>query len=115
MCLGVLVFSGGEGSPGPPGWPRRPSARGRRPESPIYYRLNRQEIAEALLVLLAEGCIVNPDKAALERALALYGRHNVDFVDAFLEAKALAASRPEVYSFDRDFDRLPGVRRIEPE
>ncbi len=80
-----------------------------------YYRVNRQEIAEVLLVLLAEDGIVNPDKAALERALALYGRHNVDFVDAFLAAQALVADPPEVYSFDHDFDRIPGVRRLEPE
>lgn len=80
-----------------------------------YYRVERQEIAKVLLVLLAEDGLVNPDKPALERALALYSRHNVDFVDAFLAAKALAAPRPEVYSFDRDFDRIPGVRRLEPE
>lgn len=77
-----------------------------------YYRIDRQEIARVLLVMLAEEGIVNPDKAALERALALYGRHNVDFVDAFLAAKALAADPPEVYSFDRDFDpRIADVYR----
>jgi predicted nucleic acid-binding protein len=49
------------------------------------------------------------------RALDIYASMPaLDFVDALLVAYAEREPDPAVISFDRDFDRVPGLRRIEP-
>ncbi len=80
-----------------------------------FYRLPKQEIATILLTLLAEDGIRNPDKETLQLALALFAQWNLDFADALLAAKAFASGDNALYSFDRDFDRIPGLRRQEPD
>ena len=79
-----------------------------------YYRMPRQEIAAALLAFLAEDSILSRDKEELQTALVLFQQRNLDFVDALLAAKTLGSSERELYSFDRDFDRIPGLLRREP-
>lgn len=50
---------------------------------------------------------------ALKRALELYGTvRRLDFVDAYLAGSALTVGPATVASLDRDFDRVPGVRRL---
>jgi predicted nucleic acid-binding protein len=49
----------------------------------------------------------------LWRALELYELTGLHFVDAYLAASAEVRDRA-VASFDRGFDRLPTIRRIEP-
>lgn len=56
----------------------------------------------------------NADKPTLRRALALYGSRAIDFADALLAARVLSRGRV-VLSFDRDFDGIDGIRRIEPD
>ena len=55
-----------------------------------------------------------PRKRQLRRVFDLYVSSNVSFADAYsaLEPQRIGASR--IVSFDTDFDRVPGIRRIEP-
>lgn len=41
-------------------------------------------------------------------------RKNVDFVDALVAVRMGKSGMREVYSFDKNFDRLAGINRIEP-
>ncbi len=79
-----------------------------------YYRMSKQDIAAALLEMLAPDGIRNADKEALQLALVLFAQKNLDFADALLAARAIQAGQHELYSFDRDFDRVPGVTRRVP-
>jgi len=63
-------------------------------------------------MLQAEG-IVLPERAALLRALELYGTGaRLDFADAYLAAAALEVGPAAVASFDADLDTVEGVRRV---
>ncbi len=77
------------------------------------YGHERSAIARELAgILQADGMLV-PERAALLVALDLYGRQNrLDFADAYLAASASVVGPPLVASFDRDFDRVEGIRRI---
>jgi predicted nucleic acid-binding protein len=44
----------------------------------------------------------------------LFATSNVGFMDSYHAVLVRHHPMPELYSFDRDFDRIPGVRRIEP-
>lgn len=79
-----------------------------------FYRVAKDEIVAALRDLLAADGVASHEKPTLLAALAIYGERNVKFIDALLAARMLASGRLEIWSFDRDFDRVPGIRRVEP-
>jgi predicted nucleic acid-binding protein len=48
------------------------------------------------------------------RALDLYVAYEIDFEDALIVAHTERAAIRELYSYDGDFDQVPGVKRQEP-
>jgi predicted nucleic acid-binding protein len=79
------------------------------------YGLNNREIAERLRVLLATQGIQMPEKQTVRRAIDLYGAYaQLDFEDALAVAHMERLGIKEIVSFDRDFDRIPGITRVEP-
>ena len=74
---------------------------------------DRAQVAEHLGSLLDADGILLTDEPTVVRALALYGATSgLDFADAYLAAAALEIGPPVVASFDADFDRVAGIRRI---
>ena len=76
-------------------------------------RIPKDEVVASLLELLGPASIEARDKSAVRTALIQFRDRNVDFVDALLAAQTITGGG-DIYSFDRDFDRLPGITRIEP-
>ena len=58
--------------------------------------------------------VVLPGKRRLRQAFDLYVTHNLPFGDAYHAALMASLGLAEIVSFDRDFDRIPGLRRVEP-
>jgi len=79
-----------------------------------FYRQSKETIADLLVPLISLRGLRCSSKESALLALSLYARHNIDWTDAFVAAQLLAQRTPTVYSFDRDFDRVPGISRIEP-
>jgi len=46
--------------------------------------------------------------------LQIYAKKNLSFTDAFNAASALKNGIKEIYSYDENFHRVEGVRRIVP-
>jgi len=82
--------------------------------SPKLYNKPREEVAGLLTALVRVPAFKVRNRRIVLRALAIYGTRNLDFGDATILAAMEAADAHEVYSFDEDFDRSPGVRRLEP-
>ena len=83
--------------------------------SPRLYHLGHEEIAARIRPLIALPGLKLRDKRTLLRALSLYGTHSfLDFEDALTIAHMERQGVPEILSYDRDFDRVPGVARVEP-
>jgi predicted nucleic acid-binding protein len=76
------------------------------------YRRARTAIAEELEgVLQAQGLVV-AERDVLVAALGLFGQDDrLAFAAAYLAASAMLVGPPNVASFDRDFDRIEGIRR----
>jgi predicted nucleic acid-binding protein len=55
-----------------------------------------------------------PDRRDVLRALDLFAATNLDFGDAMIIASMDGAGSQALYSYDRDFDRVPGIVRYEP-
>jgi predicted nucleic acid-binding protein len=77
------------------------------------YEYPRAALVGAMRSLLALPSIRVQDGPRIQSALALYAQRGISFVDAYIAAVAHAGESP-VASFDRGFDRIPGLRRIEP-
>jgi predicted nucleic acid-binding protein len=83
--------------------------------SKTLYTLPREEIRRHLSAILSLRGLRMTHKATYPRALDLYVTHRrLSSVDALDVAHLERLKTPEIVSFDRDYDRVPGVRRHEP-
>ena len=81
----------------------------------LSYRLNHAQIRARLLPILTLRGLKLPHKRVCLRALDLYASSAfLDFEDAVAVAHMEQRSITEIVSYDRDFDRLAGLRRAEP-
>jgi predicted nucleic acid-binding protein len=53
-------------------------------------------------------------RASVLRALDIFAATNLDFGDAMTVAAMERRGIQDLYAYDRDFDRFPGLRRKEP-
>jgi predicted nucleic acid-binding protein len=79
-----------------------------------FYKQGKTDIRDHFLPLLELPGILLPRKRQLRRVFDLYVSANLSFVDAYcaIDSQRLRATR--IVSFDTGFDRVPGIRRIEP-
>ena len=78
-----------------------------------YYGLSRDAIAERLDAVIRLPAIAG-DVDLLSAALDIHACRGVGIPDAVLAAQAMQTGITEIVSFDRGFDRIPGVTRVTP-
>jgi uncharacterized protein len=78
------------------------------------YKMSKREVRDSMRLLLSMRGITLPDKATVLEALDLFADRNMSFGDAYHAALMKRLGLTEVYSFDGDFDRVPGLTRLEP-
>jgi predicted nucleic acid-binding protein len=83
--------------------------------SPRTYGFDRPRVRAALAPLLELAGFDVAERQILRRALDVYVAHaHLDFGDAAIVASMQLSGATDLYAYDRDFDRVPGVTRIEP-
>ena len=78
------------------------------------YKQPKSAVRDALLPLLELPGIVLPSKRRLRRVFAYYVDYNISFADAYHAVLAESLGLDGVISFDRGYDRIPGLKREEP-
>jgi predicted nucleic acid-binding protein len=78
------------------------------------YRRPKAAIRENVMGLLELPTIILRGKRLLRRAFDIYVEFNISFGDAYDVALMEQRGVTEIVSFDRDFDRVAGITRIEP-
>ena len=78
------------------------------------YSLPRDQIRARLYPLLTLQGLRLSQRQTVLRALDLYVAYEIDFEDALIVAHMQRQAIRDVYSYDRDFDQVPGVNRQEP-
>ena len=79
------------------------------------YRLSHEEIRARLAPILAIQGLRLPQKRTYIEALDIYASFpSLDFEDALAVAHMKRLGIEEIVSYDRDFDRLSGIQRVEP-
>jgi predicted nucleic acid-binding protein len=78
------------------------------------YKRTKAEIQSAVLPLLELPGILLPGKRKFREIFMLYVEKNISFADAYHAVSMQKLNLTEIVSFDRDFDKLPTLKRIEP-
>lgn len=83
--------------------------------SPALHHLANDEIAARLSPILSLRNFQLRYKRTYLRALDIYSNYpTLDFEDALAVAHMERQRISEIVTYDRDFDRVPGVKRTEP-
>lgn len=78
------------------------------------YHEPRDRIRDTVSDILSLRGMQLPDKRLFQRALELYAQRPISFADAYNAIYLQARGLTEIYSWDGDFDKLPGIERVEP-
>ncbi len=79
-----------------------------------YYKVPRQRIKELVLPIISLRGLHLPGKNIYYQAFDLYVTKNISFADAYNAAYMLSEQVSSIYSWDRDFDKIKGIVRLEP-
>ena len=79
-----------------------------------FYGYSKEKIAVTIIQFLYSDGLEVMELNILTQALSLYHEKNIDFADAILAVSALNRGPIPIYSFDRHFDRIPGITRCDP-
>ncbi len=82
--------------------------------SPRLYNLPPERVRSLLLPILSLRGLRLPSRRLYRRALDIYASHGIDFEDALAVAHMERRGITEILSYDRHFDRIEGIKRIEP-
>jgi predicted nucleic acid-binding protein len=82
--------------------------------SPANYRMLRPTIASALRPLLRNPGLRIDHKGSVIQALDRWEQSRLDFEDCLSVEYVRRLQLAAIYSYDRDFDRVPGLTRLEP-
>ena len=77
------------------------------------YELKRSEIVKLISSVINLSSLEIPDKKLVAQALKLFENH-LDWTDCLNAVLSKNLKIDEVYSYDRDFDKFPGIKRREP-
>jgi Predicted nucleic-acid-binding protein, contains PIN domain len=79
-----------------------------------YYKIAKADIVEKVTIIVSTENLFIPDKNIIADALVLYSRKNIDYIDAYNAVFMKYHGLDEIYSYDRDFDAIEGIKRTEP-
>jgi len=79
-----------------------------------YYELSKKEVQEMVEKILITPFLFCPQKDLILNALTLYTDKNIDYIDAYNASALKEQGINEVYSYDRHYDKIEWVNRIEP-
>jgi predicted nucleic-acid-binding protein len=79
-----------------------------------YYELPKKEVQKLVEKILITPFLFFPQKDLILNALTLYGNINIDYIDAYNATTLRDQGVAEVYSYDRHFDKIEWVSRLEP-
>jgi len=78
------------------------------------YQLAKTEVREKVTAVLSLQGLLLAEKSLCLEGLDYYVHQNISYADAYNAAWMRQTSVSEVYSWDREFDRIAGLTRIEP-
>ena len=79
------------------------------------YKQSKEAIRNAFLPLIELTGIILPGKRRVRRVFAYYIEKNISFADAYHAVLTESFGLEQIVSFDRDFNRISSITRVEPD
>lgn len=79
-----------------------------------FYKWDKEEICHNVELILKTPNIRFNQRSVIVKAINLYRDKNINFIDAYNYSYMKANGIDKIYTFDRDFDKLKDVKRLEP-
>ena len=79
------------------------------------YKQSKEAIRDAFLPLIELPGMVLPGKRRFRQVFTYYVERNISFADAYHAVLTESLRLRQIVSFDRDFDRVRTVSRVEPD
>jgi len=80
-----------------------------------YYELSKGEVQEKVEKILNTPNLLCPNKELILTALALHREKNIDYIDAYNALIIKEQNIATIYSFDKHYERIEWLKRVEPE
>lgn len=77
------------------------------------HHLKKKEITDRLAPIIRLENIYLEQKGLLNEVFKTYVEKNISFADAYHAALMAKKKVKKIYSFDKDFDKIPGILRLE--
>jgi len=78
-----------------------------------FYKWPKEKIAQFLFVLL-KGKNIEFNENIIFPALSTFLKYNIRYTDAYISVIMKQSKVECIYSFDKDFDKIPEVNRLKP-
>src|SRR4030042_930211 len=78
-----------------------------------YYKVQKADVIEKISIIVNTDNLYIPDKDIITDALVLFGRKNIDYIDAYNAVFMKRYGFEKIYSYDEDFDAVEGIKRVE--
>ncbi|HEY4495645.1 MAG TPA: PIN domain-containing protein [Candidatus Paceibacterota bacterium] len=79
-----------------------------------FFKVKKETIAEYITLLFDLKNLAINDEKIISRAIETFKNRNIDFIDAFCASLATEHQIKYICSYDRDFDKIKDIKRIEP-
>ncbi len=79
-----------------------------------FYNWDKEEICNNIKLILRTPNIIFKERAILLEAINIYRERNISFIDAYNYSYMKANNVTKICSLDKDFDKLPDIKRLEP-
>ena len=79
-----------------------------------FYELPKKEVQDKVEKILNTPNLICPHTDLILRALVLYSEKNIDYIDACNALTLKEKGVEELYSYDKHYDRIDWLTRLEP-
>ncbi len=79
-----------------------------------FYDLSKEDVQDKVEKILNTPNLICPNKDLILSALNLYSEKNIDYANAYNALILKEKGIKELYSYDKDYDRIDRLNRLEP-
>ena len=76
------------------------------------YKITKQQILRVLDEISSNAAFIIQNEQIFDTALSLYEKNNIDFSDCLIFAESFEAETKKIYTFDKQFAKLPHVSHL---
>jgi predicted nucleic acid-binding protein len=79
-----------------------------------FYKVPKDEIIEKVTIIINTPNLRIPNKKLISEVLVLFSQENIDYIDAYNAVFMKNNGCAQIFSYDKDFDRIENIKRMEP-